>query len=191
MTKLLIASNNKHKIEEIRTVLNKEFDSILSLEEAGISCDPAETGTNFYENALIKARAAQQFADIPVLADDTGLCVNSLGGLPGINSARYAGDHNNVANRRKLLRELENKQDRSAYFACAIVLLYPDGKVICGNGRVDGHILLREKGENGFGYDSIFYCDELCKTFAEATVEEKLDVSHRSRALRDLLGKID
>lgn len=184
--KLLIASNNKHKTDEIKAVLNGKFDRITTLAEEGIVCDPIESGATFLENALIKAQAVFN-GSCAVLADDTGLCVNALGGEPGINSARYASDHDSAANRVKLLEKLRGAPDRSAYFTCCVVLLTPDGKVTCGWGRVEGAILESEHGDNGFGYDSIFYSTELKKTFAEASAEEKLTVSHRTRALNDLL----
>ena len=187
---LLIASNNKHKIEEIKAVLNGTFEKITSLAEEGIVCDPNETGETFYENALIKAQAVAKLTDKAVLADDTGLCVNALGGRPSIHSARYADDHDSTANRRKVLRELQGIADRSAYFQSVVVLLYPDGKFVVGEGKVDGYIMEQEQGSNGFGYDCIFYSTELSKTFADTTTAEKLSVSHRSRALQDLLNKI-
>ena len=187
---LLIASNNKHKIEEIKAVLNGKFDKITTLDEEGIVCDPDETGETFYENALIKARAVAKFTNKAVLSDDTGLCVTALNGRPGVHSARYASDHDSAANRRKVLAELENTDDRSAHFQTVVVLLYPDGSIVTGEGKVEGRILEKELGTNGFGYDCVFYSAELKKTFAEATPDEKLTVSHRSRALRDLLSKI-
>ncbi len=188
--KLLIASNNKHKIAEIKAVLGGEFDEITTLEEQHITCDPEETGKDFTENALIKARAVARMTNLPVIADDTGLCVTALGGRPGVHSARYASDHDSSANRRKLLDELQNVENREAHFETVVVLLYPDGKTVFGNGRVDGYITEKEYGDKGFGYDCIFFSAELNKTFGEATADEKLAVSHRSRALRDLLNKI-
>lgn len=191
LTNLLIASNNEHKIAEIKTILNGCFDKIVSLKEAGINCDPEETGETFYENALIKANAVAGSArGCAVLADDTGLCVNALNGEPGVYSARYCGDHDSAKNRKKLLEKLQDKTDRSAYFQTAVVLRYPDGKIITAVGRVDGRILETETGDNGFGYDCIFYCDELGKSFGNATEAEKNAVSHRSRALRNLLNKL-
>ena len=194
---LLIASNNKHKIEEIKAVLEGKFDRITTLDEEGIVCDPEETGETFYENALIKAHTVAKYTNKAVLADDTGLCVSALGGRPGVHSARYADElthkkngHDSTANRRKVLSELKNATDRSAYFQTVIVLLYPDGKIVTGEGKVEGRILESEHGSNGFGYDCIFYSTELNKTFAEATTAEKLIVSHRSRALQDLMTKI-
>ncbi len=191
MKELLIASNNQHKAEEIRLFLSTHFDAIYTLADKDIVCEPKETGNCFYENALIKARAVAQFINMPILADDTGLCVDALGGQPGIFSARYAGsEHDNNANRKKLLRVLRGTTNRKAHFETVVVLLYPDGRILSGEGRVDGHIMTEEHGKNGFGYDSIFFCDELNKSFAEATVSDKMNVSHRGRALRDLLSKI-
>lgn len=187
---LLIASNNKHKIEEIKVVLQDRFDKITTLEDEKIICDPEETGKDFYENALIKASAVAKFTNKAVLADDTGLCVKALDGRPGVHSARYASDHDNAANRRKLLQELAGVADRSAYFESVVVLLYPDGSTVYGKGKVDGYITESEHGVNGFGYDCIFFSTELNKTFAEATTAEKLTVSHRSRSLNDLLHKL-
>ncbi len=187
---LLIASNNSQKIKEIKSILKDRFDNIVSLKEAKINCDPEENGQTFYENALIKANEIAKHTSFAVLADDTGLCVNSLNGEPGVYSARYGGDHDNAKNRNKLLEKLQQKSDRSAYFQTAVVLRYPDGTTFAADGRVDGRILERETGGNGFGYDCIFFCDELGKSFGEATEEEKNAVSHRSRALRNLLNKL-
>lgn len=185
--KLLIASNNKHKIEEISTILKGKFEKIVSLADEGIVCNPDENGKTFVENAFIKAKAAAKLTDLAVLADDTGLCVDALDGRPGVMSARFAEEHNDAANRRKLLDELKDKTDRTAHFECAVALVYPNGKFVCASGRVNGRILTSEVGQNGFGYDSLFYCDELGKTFAEAAPEEKNSVSHRGRALKELL----
>lgn len=190
MMNLLIASNNKHKVIEIKTALKEHFDSICSLEEDGIMCEPNEAGGTFKQNALIKAQTVAKLSDKIVLADDTGLCVEALGGRPGVFSARYANRHDDSANRLKLLDELKGVTDRRAHFETCVVLLYPDGKIIYGNGRVDGFILTEERGERGFGYDCIFFCPELNKTFAQANEREKLSVSHRGRALKDLLSKI-
>lgn len=187
--KLLIASNNQHKIHEIKAILQGKFSEILSLAEAGIQCDPEENGKTFEENALIKAKAVAELCNFAVLADDTGLCVDSLGGEPGVRSARYATEsgHDDKANRQKLLQKLEGETNRNAHFECAVVLLYPNGTVLHTKGRVNGRILLQEKGQNGFGYDSLFFATELGKTFAEATEQEKNAVSHRGRALEQLV----
>lgn len=188
---LLIASNNKHKIAEIKTALGGYFGNITCLEEEDIFCDPVENGKTFFENAMIKARAAAEFTNKPVLADDTGLCVLALNGQPGVNSARYAGDHESAANRAKLLNELKNQKNRSAYFTTTVVLLYPDGHYLTAEGCVHGIITEQEHGYCGFGYDSLFFCPELNKTFAQASAEEKLAVSHRGRALQNLLKQLE
>ena len=189
--KLLIASNNQHKIDEIKQILGNKFEQILSLSEAGIVCDPEEKGKTFLDNALIKVRAVAKLTDMPVLGDDTGLCVDALNGAPGVHSARFAGDHDNAKNRAKLLYELQDKTNRKAHFSTAVALLYPDGRLVTAEGRVDGEILHTEVGANGFGYDSLFYCNEIGKTFAEATAEEKNAVSHRGRALQNLASKFE
>lgn len=188
--KLLIASNNQHKIDEIKQILGNKFEQILSLSEAGIVCDPEENGKTFLDNALIKVRAVAKLTDMPVLGDDTGLCVDALNGAPGVHSARFAGDHDNAKNRAKLLYELQDETNRKAHFSTAVALLYPDGRLVTAEGRVDGEILHTEVGANGFGYDSLFYCSEIGKTFAEATAEEKNAVSHRGRALQKLAEKL-
>ena len=188
--KLLIASNNQHKIDDIKQILGNKFEQILSLSEAGIVCDPEENGKTFLDNALIKVRAVAKLTDMPVLGDDTGLCVDALNGAPGVHSARFAGDHDNAKNRAKLLYELQDETNRKAHFSTAVALLYPDGRLVTAEGRVDGEILHAEVGTNGFGYDSLFYCNEIGKTFAEATAEEKNAVSHRGRALQNLAEKL-
>ncbi len=190
-TTLVIASNNQHKIAEIKTLLNGYFDVILSLAEADINCNPDENGTTFMQNALLKVNEVAKHTTHAVIADDTGLCVNALNGAPGVKSARYAGNHDNAKNRDKLLYELFNKTDKSAYFATAVALRYPNGEIITAEGSVEGYIISQEKGSNGFGYDSIFYCTDLGKTFGEASEEEKNSVSHRARALNNLLSKIN
>lgn len=188
--KLIIASNNEHKIKEIKAILQGKFDAILSLKEAGIDCDPVENGASFLDNALIKINEIAKRTTCAVLADDTGLCVDALNGEPGVKSARYAGDHDSAKNRDKLLTNLTNASDRSAHFCTAVALRYPDGKIITAEGRVDGYILEKEDGANGFGYDSIFYCTELSKSFGASTEEEKNSVSHRARALGNLLNQL-
>ena len=188
---LIIASNNEHKIKEIKTILQVHFDVILSLKEAKIDCNPEENGKTFLDNAIIKANEIAKHTTFAVLSHDTGLCVDALNGEPGVMSARYAGNHDNAKNRAKLLRALQNKGNRSAHFSTAVALRYPNGEIVTAEGRVDGYILEREDGTNGFGYDSLFYCTELGKSFGVATEAEKNSVSHRARALKNLLTAID
>ena len=193
----VLASHNAHKLAEIRAILADEFDKVLSLKDVGIEVDIDETGTTFEQNAYIKAKAiADLLPGYAVVADDSGLCVPCLNGEPGVYSARYAGevcdDH---ANNRLLLHNLHEREktlprDRNAYFVSAVVLLFPDGRYISGEGRVDGTILDEYRGNGGFGYDPLFLCTELNKTFAEATAGEKNSVSHRARALAALKRKL-
>lgn len=186
--KLAIATNNQHKLQEIRAILGDSFEELLSLKDLGIDVDVEETGMTLEENALIKARAILALSGIATLADDTGLMVDALNGAPGVYSARYAGEeHNDAKNRALLLKNLDGVKDRSAHFATVIALCYPDGKTLTASGRVNGEILLSERGTEGFGYDSLFFSTELGKTFAEATQAEKNSVSHRGRALRAML----
>lgn len=186
--KLAIATNNQHKLQEIRAILGDSFEELLSLKDLGIDVDVEETGSTLEENALIKARAILALSGIATLADDTGLMVDALRGAPGVYSARYAGEeHDDAKNRALLLKNLDGVKDRSAHFATVIALCYPDGKTLTASGRVNGEILLSERGTEGFGYDSLFFSTELGKTFAEATQAEKNSVSHRGRALKAML----
>lgn len=187
--KLVVATGNAHKLKEISEIFSDR--EVIGQKEAGFDGDVEETGTTFEENALIKARAAAEALGCPALADDSGICVEALGGAPGVYSARYAGEHgNDAANRALLLENLKGKDDRRAYFESAVALVYPDGREVTAVGRTCGHILFEETGENGFGYDSLFFSDDLGKSFGEATAEEKNSVSHRARALRALAEKI-
>ena len=186
---IIIASNNKHKVEEFQTLL-KDF-RVLPMGAVGCNLEVDENGKSFYENAKIKAKAVSNFLkgkNCIVLSDDSGLCVDLLGGRPGIYSARYSGMHgNDRENRKKLLEDLKNCSNRSAHFQCDLVAIFPDGKEIHVCGKAYGKILEQELGENGFGYDSLFFSKELKKTFAQATEQEKNSVSHRAKAVKNLL----
>ena len=167
--------------------------TLLSLDDIGYEGDIEEDGNTFSENALIKARVAASTGKIGV-GDDSGLCVNALGGAPGIFSARFAGEeHDDEANNQKLLRELSDKNDRSAYFVSTIACVLPDGREFFVEGRAEGEILAEAHGENGFGYDPLFYYPPYKKTFAELSAEEKNTISHRARAIEafaDALNKM-
>ena len=188
---LVIASNNQHKAKEIRSILSGKFDRIYTLADLSIAVDPDESSPDFLGNAMIKARAVAAFTDKAVIADDSGLEVMALGGAPGVKSARYAGEPtSDDRNNEKLLAELNGAVNREARFVTTIVLLFPNGKSVIGQGEVKGEILREKRGTNGFGYDPLFYCVELGKTFGEATDAEKNSVSHRARALKNLLEKL-
>ena len=186
--RMILASNNAHKAEELRVILSGLGVETLTMREAGFSSDPEENGTTFAENAYIKAKSLFDISGCAVIADDSGLAVDALGGAPGVYSARYAGEGaNDEKNNEKLLRELQNVADpeRTAAFVSSICSILPDGRVLRSEGRCPGVILRRAAGEGGFGYDPLFYVPEYGKTFAEMSGAEKNSVSHRALALRE------
>lgn len=184
--RLVVATGNAHKLREIAEIFT-DFD-VVSQKQMGFLDEVEENGATFAENALIKARAAAKALGCIALADDSGICVDALGGAPGIYSARYAGEHgSDKANRDLLLKNMENVIDRTAYFISAIALVYPDGKELVTEGRTYGKVLHEEQGDGGFGYDCIFESDDLKKSFGLATAEEKNAVSHRFRGLQAML----
>ncbi len=188
---IVLASRNKKKIAELETLLVENLFGIkvLSLDDIGFSGDIVENGESFEENAMIKAMAIAERGYIGV-GDDSGLSVNALGGAPGIYSARYAGEHGNDAlNNEKLLSELEGKADRSGAFVSVVACAIPGGESFSVRGECPGVILREYRGEGGFGYDPLFYYEELGKTFAEMTMEEKNAISHRGVALRAFAEK--
>lgn len=188
MKTIVIATKNKGKAREY-----SEMISPLGIQVQTLADFPTfqinENGQTFEENALIKARTAVKQLGVPVMADDSGLMVDALGGAPGVHSARYAGDHDDQANNQKLLSELAGVDDlyRSAHFHTTIVGLKPNGAQLITEGRVDGHILRNPQGYNGFGYDPLFYVDELGCSMATLTDEQKNAVSHRGRALQKFM----
>lgn len=187
--KIIAATSNKGKIREIKAIFS-EFE-IISMKDFGIDIDIEENGKTFEENALIKARTVSELTEYPVLADDSGLCVKALNGKPGIYSARYCGDGASDEDKcRKLLAEMRDAEDREAKFVSCVALVYPDRTEITAIGEVKGKIGYEMTGENGFGYDPIFIPDGMSKTFAQATEEEKNNISHRKRALTGLYEKI-
>ena len=192
--KLIIASNNAHKIEEIKKILSGKFDQILSLKEASVTHETVEDGATFMENSLKKAREIVQITGCAALADDSGICAHALDGAPGIYSARYAGENvtqsKDEANYRLLLKNLEDKDDRSAHFTCAMSLVYPDGREVLAEGYMYGNVVDTPSGSGGFGYDPIFVPDGKKCTVAELSDDEKNAISHRANALKILLEKI-
>lgn len=189
--KLIIASNNAHKLIEIKAILGSVFEEIVSMKEAGIEHETIEDGNTFMENALKKAREIAELSGCCALADDSGLCVDALDGAPGIYSARFSGVHgDDEANNRLLLEKLKNETNRKAHYTCAMALCYPDGKEVTAEGYLYGEIGFEEKGENGFGYDPLFVLPEKGLTTAEISPEEKNNISHRANALKALLEKL-
>ena len=190
--KLIIASNNSHKLTEIKAILGGLFEEIVSMREAGIEHETVEDGSTFMENAVKKAKEIAELSGCCALADDSGLCVDALDGAPGIYSARFCGRHGDDRANNRLLREkLAGREDRGAHYTCAIALVRPDGSQVCAEGRMFGRIGYEEIGENGFGYDPLFLLPEYGCTAAQLSPEEKNRVSHRAAALHALLEKLN
>lgn len=190
MEKLVIATKNQGKLREFKKLLGDRFE-VVSADQVGFFDDVEETGVTFEENSYIKAKAVFDFCGMNALADDSGLKVDALLGAPGVYSARYAGeDTTDEKNYRLLLKNLEGEKNRAAHFETAITLITKD-KVYKAKGKTFGKILLVPVGEGGFGYDPVFFSDDLNKSFGEATMEEKNSVSHRYRAIVDLLSQLD
>jgi XTP/dITP diphosphohydrolase len=186
MNRLLIATNNQGKVREIKKILDGVYSEILSLKDAGIQIDVVEDGSSFYENALKKAVTISKMVDCDVLADDSGLCVDALGGAPGIYSARFAGENATDEKNNNKLIDLIKKIDpekRQAKFVCSMVMARAGNELMHVEGEVYGDILTKPRGEGGFGYDPLFYVESYCKTFGELDADIKNKISHRARAL--------
>ena len=189
MRRLIFATGNAHKMIEIKEILGELPVEILSMKEAGIEADIEENGSTFEENALIKAKEVCKLAGEMVLADDSGLEIDYLNGEPGIYSARYMGEDTSYRIKNKnLIDRLEGVPDekRTARFVCAIAAAFPDGRSFVVRGTIEGIIGDEERGENGFGYDPIFYLPERGVSTAELPPEEKNSISHRGNALRKM-----
>lgn len=185
--RLVFATGNAGKMREIRMIMEDTGMEILSMKEIGINPDIVEDGSTFTENAVIKAKAVAALTDAIVLADDSGLEIDALNKEPGIYSARYMGEDTSYRIKNaNLIERLEGIPDekRTARFVCAIAAVLPDGELLTTLGTVEGRIGYEEKGENGFGYDPIFFLPEFGCTSAELTDEQKNEISHRGKALR-------
>lgn len=184
---IIAATTNPGKVREIKKIFSSPELEIISMSDAGFDIEIVETGNTFEENALIKARAVFGLCGKPVLADDSGLCVDTLDGAPGLYSARYAGagasDDDKIT---KLLNAMDGETDRKAHFQSTVAFIDSDGNEYTASGSVFGSITDKPSGSGGFGYDPIFYSDELKKTFGEAAPDEKNSISHRARALHSL-----
>ncbi len=186
--KLVIASHNPGKVGEIADLLAPFGAEVISAGDLGLP-EPVEDGLTFIANAEIKARAAAEASGLPALADDSGLAVHALDGAPGIYSARWAGPGKDFhAAMRKVEEQLENKADRSAHFACALSLCWPDGHLETFEGQVHGSLVWPPRGDRGFGYDPAFVADGLDLTFAEMDPEAKHAISHRAVAFKKLVA---
>lgn len=192
MERYVIATNNAHKLREIRAILENDSRAFLSMEEAHIHTDPEETGTTFEENALIKARAACAASGLPAMADDSGICVDALNGAPGIHSARYCPGTDQERTE-FLLKNMEAVPDgqRQGRFVSVIACVYPDGTEFTVRGECEGVILREIRGEGGFGYDPIFFSPGDGCTFAEMPQARKNEISHRARALAAMKAALE
>ena len=187
--RIIAATGNAHKLEEIYAIIKNYDMDLVSQKDAGFDIDVDENGTSCEENSYIKAAAICKLSGQPCIADDTGLFVDAIDGEPGVNSARYSGVHgDDAANRAKLLEKLKGVpyEKRTASFVTVITLVYPDGKKLVARGECKGHIAEEERGDRGFGYDSLFIPEGCDKTFAQLSADFKNSISHRARALQRL-----
>ena len=190
--KLVLASKNQKKLVEMNDILSRLGVQVCSEAEAGVDVEVEETGTTFEENSLLKARAVMEASGMPAIADDSGLCVDALGGAPGVYSARYGGEGLDDRGRTRLLLEnLRGQMTRTAKFVSVITCCFPNGDVLSARGESQGTIAYAPMGEGGFGYDPVFFVPGLKKTFAQLTPEEKNAISHRGRALRAFQEKLE
>ncbi len=189
--KVILASKNQHKLVELSTILSQLGFEIALESEYGLDIDVEETGTTFEENSFLKAQAVMKASGLPVLADDSGLMVDALGGAPGVYSARYGNKSSDKERTAFLLENMKTvpEEKRTAKFVCVITCLWPDGRKIVARGECPGRIAFQPHGENGFGYDPVFYLPEKDKTYAQLSSDEKNAISHRARALQDFCRK--
>ena len=183
--KVVLASKNAHKLQELQDILSAQGVEVILESAAGVDVEVKETGTTFEENSLLKARAVMEASGLPAIADDSGLMVDALNGAPGVYSARYGGPGLDDAGRYRLLLEnMRGVLDRKCRFVSAITLCMPSGDIVTARGECPGTLAYAPQGENGFGYDPIFFVPEKKKPFAQLTAEEKNAISHRGRALQ-------
>lgn len=188
--KFVLASQNRHKLEEMTEILRPLGVEIVLQSDLGVSVEVEESGETFEDNARLKAQAVMRATGLPAIADDSGLCVDALGGGPGVYSARYGGQISDSERVRLLLNNMHGAATRAAHFETAIVCAVPDGGEIVTHGRVEGSIAYAPAGEGGFGYDPVFFYPEARKTFAQMTGEEKAKISHRGKALRQFVASL-
>lgn len=190
--KLVLASKNKKKLVEMNAILGQLGIEVCSEAEAGVDLDVEETGTTFEENSLLKAKAVMTASGMPAIADDSGLCVDALGGAPGVYSARYGGEGLDDAGRTRLLLEnMRGQSPRTCRFVSVITCCFPNGDVISARGECEGTVAFAPMGDGGFGYDPVFFVPGLKKTFAQLSAEEKNSMSHRGRALEVFKVKLE
>ncbi len=190
--KFVLASKNPHKLVELQRILGDMKVEVVLESDVGADVDVEETGETFEENSLLKARAVMEATGLPAVADDSGLCVAALNGAPGVYSARYGGEGLSDQDRYRLvLDSLKGQLDRSATFVSVVTACFPNGDVLVARGECPGTIAYAPQGENGFGYDPVFFVPALRKTFAQMTAEEKNAVSHRGKALEKFKTELE
>ena len=189
--KLVLASKNEKKLKEMQDILSHMGVEVCLESAVGVDVDVEETGTTVEENSLLKAKAVMEASGLPAIADDSGLCVDALGGAPGVYSARYGGPGLDDTGRYKLLLENMKGQPRAAKFVSVITCCFPNGDVLTARGECPGTIAFAPMGEGGFGYDPVFFVPGLKKTFAQLTAEEKNAISHRGKALEAFRVKLE
>ncbi len=190
--KLVLASKNAHKLVEMKDILSQLGMEVVLESDVGVDVDVEETGATFEENAYLKAHAVMEASGLPAIADDSGLCVDALGGAPGVYSARYGGPGLDDAGRYKLLLEnMRGQLDRRCKFVSAICCCFPNGDRVEARGECAGTLAYAPKGADGFGYDPVFFVPGLKKTFAELSPEEKNAISHRGNALKAFREKLE
>lgn len=190
--KMVLASQNAHKLTEMSHILSAYGVELVLQSELGLRVEVEETGSTFEENSLLKAKAVMEASGLPAIADDSGLCVDALGGAPGVYSARYGGEGLTDRERYTLLLEnLKGQLDRRAKFVSVVTLCFPNGDVLTARGECLGTIAYAPQGENGFGYDPVFFVTAARKTFAQLTEEEKNALSHRGNALKEFKMKLE
>ena len=188
--KFVLASHNKGKLKEMQSILGELGVEVVLQSDVGLDLESEETGETFLENAAIKATAVMEASGLPAIADDSGLCVDWLNGGPGVYSARFGGFDNDAQRNALLLEMMRGCTDRSAQFHSAIVCAFPNGDTVTAEGDCPGTIAFAPRGENGFGYDPLFFVPSLRKTFAMLTPEEKNAISHRGNALRAFAAEL-
>ena len=189
--KMVLASKNAHKLVEMKDILSQLGVDVVLESDVGVDVDVEETGATFEENAYLKAHAVCEASGLPAIADDSGLCVDALNGAPGVYSARYGGPELDEAGRYRLLLEnLRGQLDRRGKFVSAICCCFPNGDRVEARGECPGTLAYAPRGEDGFGYDPIFFVPEQKKTFAQLTAEEKNAISHRGKALAAFAEKL-
>lgn len=189
--RFVLATQNKKKLKELSAILSASGVEIVSEEELGLCLEVEETGETFYDNSLLKAKAVMEATGLPAIADDSGLCVDAMNGGPGVYSARFGGEGLNDRDRYMLLLEMmQGQSDRSAHFHCTITCAFPNGDIISADGDCSGTIAYAPMGEDGFGYNPVFFVPEYRKTFAQMTMEERSAISHRGKALHAFKEKL-